>query len=137
MVSIGELSRATGVKVPTIRYYEEIGILDSPDRTDGNQRRYDQDAIDRLAFIRHARDLGLPISAVRSLIELTKNPDRPCAEADGIAKTHLDDIELRIARLVRLKQELGRILSSCNGGTMADCNVIGALADHSRCNGEH
>jgi DNA-binding transcriptional MerR regulator len=62
MYSIGELSRRTGVKVPTIRWYEQAGLLDEPGRTAGNQRRYARADLERLAFIRHARDLGLGIA---------------------------------------------------------------------------
>ena len=75
MFSIGEVARATGVKVPTIRYYEMIGLLDDPGRTAGNQRRYGQGEVDRLAFIRHARDLGFSLDAVRALIRLSRHPE--------------------------------------------------------------
>ena len=137
MLSIGELSRATGVKVPTIRYYEEIGLLDAPERSNGNQRRYSEQAQARLAFVRHGRDLGLSIDAIRSLIDLSRDPDRACAQADRIAQTHLEDISERIDKLQRLKRELERITASCDGGTMRDCKVIEALADHTGCAGEH
>ena len=70
MLSIGELSRLTAVKIPTIRYYEKIGLLSEPLRSEGNQRRYAKRELERLSFIRHARDLGLPILSIRELIEL-------------------------------------------------------------------
>ena len=70
MFSIGELSKRTKVKVPTIRYYEEMGLLAEAERTRGNQRRYDKAGLERLSFIRHARDLGFSIEAISSLIEL-------------------------------------------------------------------
>jgi DNA-binding transcriptional MerR regulator len=72
--SIGELSRRTAVKVPTIRYYEQIGLLPEPPRTEGQQRRYDKDAVARLAFIRHARELGFDLDAIRTLMSLQDNP---------------------------------------------------------------
>jgi len=74
MFSIGELSKQTNVKVPTIRYYEEIGILEPATRTEGNQRRYDAAGLERLSFIRHARELGFSIEAITSLIELQEHP---------------------------------------------------------------
>ena len=74
MLSIGELSRLTAVKIPTIRYYEKIGLLSEPVRSDGNQRRYPERELERLSFIRHARDLGLPITSIRELIELSNYP---------------------------------------------------------------
>ena len=79
MLTIGELSRRTGVKIPTIRYYEQMGLMAAAERSEGNQRRYGAEERDRLSFIRHARDLGLTIEAIRELIELSAHPDRPCA----------------------------------------------------------
>lgn len=70
MLTIGKLGEAAGVKVPTIRYYEQIGLLPEPDRSAGNQRLYGQSALDRLAFIRHARELGFPLDAIRDLLSL-------------------------------------------------------------------
>ena len=85
MFSIGELSKRTKVKVPTIRYYEEMGLLAEAERTGGNQRRYDKAGLERLSFIRHARDLGFSIEAILSLIELQEHPDRSCQAATEIA----------------------------------------------------
>ena len=136
MLTIGQLSRRTGVKVPTIRWYEQAGLIDEPGRTEGNQRRYGGADLERLAFIRHARDLGLGIEAIRELIELGAHPERPCADADGIAKSHLKNVRERIARLRRLEKELARI-SACHGETIGECHVLSALADHDQCAGEH
>ncbi|MCB1417237.1 MAG: helix-turn-helix domain-containing protein, partial [Nitratireductor sp.] len=111
MYSIGELSRATGVKVPTIRYYEQMGLLDAAERSEGNQRRYERKGLERLAFIKHARDLGLNIDAIRKLIRLSAHPDQPCDDADRIAKEQLSVVRDRIARLKRLESELERIAS--------------------------
>ena len=66
MFSIGSLSKQTGVKVPTIRYYEQIGLIDPAERTEGNQRRYRKEALQRLGFIKHARELGFSIETIRS-----------------------------------------------------------------------
>lgn len=85
MLSIGDLSKRTGVKVPTIRYYEQMGLLAAATRSEGNQRRYERSDLDRLAFIRHARDLGLDISAIRELIALGSHPQQPCGDIDRIA----------------------------------------------------
>ena len=83
--SIGELARVTGVKVPTIRYYEDIGLMAEAPRTEGGQRRYSARARDRLGFIAHARDMGFPLEAIRSLIDLSEHPEKPCEGADRIA----------------------------------------------------
>lgn len=76
MFSIGELSKRTGVKIPTIRYYEQMGSIDAPERSEGNQRRYTKDGLSRLSFIRHSRDLGFSIEAIKGLLELSQHPEK-------------------------------------------------------------
>jgi DNA-binding transcriptional MerR regulator len=137
MYSIGELSRRTGVKVPTIRYYEQMRLMEAPERSDGNQRRYGKPELERLAFIRHARDLGLAIDSIRELIELSNHPEMPCADADRIAKEQLASVRERITRLRKLESELERIATCCTGETVGDCYVIRALSDHTLCREEH
>ncbi|MCA1441565.1 helix-turn-helix domain-containing protein [Ensifer sp. IC4062] len=137
MYSIGDLSRRTGVKIPTIRYYEQMGLIDAPERSEGNQRRYEKRELERLAFIRHARDLGLSIDAIRDLLALSEHPERPCGEADRIATEHLASVRERIARLRKLESELERIVACHGDHTIGDCYVIRALADHSMCESEH
>ena len=138
MFSIGELSRRTNVKVPTIRYYEESGLLDAPERTEGNQRRYDAAGLERLSFIKHARDLGFSIEAIAALIELQGHPDRSCAEATDIASSQLSDVRAKIKRLRALEKELVRISKGCDGdGVSEDCYVLASLADHDLCEREH
>lgn len=133
MLSIGKLSRRTGVKQPTIRYYEQIELLPEPERSEGNQRLYDQVAVDRLTFIRHARELGFPLGAIRDLLSLTDDPAQPCDAADAIARAQLIEVQRRIARLEALKRELNRMIEQCRGGSIADCRVIEVLGDHSLC----
>lgn len=136
--SIGALSKATGVKVPTIRYYEQEGLINEPVRTEGNQRCYTEKDRERLAFIRHSRDLGLPMDAIRDLLELSAHPEAPCADVDRIADHQLKAVRERIKRLKRLEAELLRISESCDGNhPIADCNVMKAFADHGICGGEH
>ena len=136
--SIGELSRRTGVKVPTIRYYEKEGLLEEPARTAGNQRRYRDTDRERLGFIRHCRDLGLPMPAIRDLIELGQHPEKTCEAADRIAAQQLEAVRQRITRLKRLEVELSRIAASCKGpNKVTECNVLKAFADHSLCDEDH
>ena len=130
-LTIGRLAREGGCKVQTIRYYEQIGLMPEPARTEGNQRRYGPQHAQRLAFIRHARELGFPLEAVRELLSLSDDKDRSCAAADAIAKDHLVAVERRIARLNALKTELERMIEQCRGGSIADCRVIEVVADHS------
>lgn len=131
--TIGRLARATGCKVQTIRYYEQIGLLPEPVRSEGNQRLYGQADIDRLTFIRHARELGFPLQAIRDLLSLSDEPDHSCEAADAIARAQLAEVEHRIARLQALKVELNRMVAECSGGRVSDCRVIEVLSDHSLC----
>lgn len=124
MYTIGHVARATDCKVQTIRYYEQIGILPQAPRSEGNRRLYAQADIDRLAFIRHARELGFPLDSIRDLLSLSDNPDQPCDAADAIACRQLDQVNRRIERLNALKRELERMIKQCRGGKISDCRVI-------------
>lgn len=136
MFSIGELSNRTGVKIPTIRYYEQMGLIDAPERSQGNQRRFSKDGLKRLSFIRHSRELGFSIKDIRGLLELNQHPDKPCNDAHNIAVRHLGDVRARITKLRRLERELKRI-SACHADSIARCAVIETLADHSLCETDH
>ncbi len=132
-VPIGEAARQSGVKVPTIRYYEQIGLLPAPPRSEGNRRQYDTGDLRRLAFIHHARELGFEIDAIRALLALQDQPGQSCAVADQIARARLAEVEQRIASLMALKAELERMITGCSHGRVDQCRVIEALADHSQC----
>jgi len=138
MFSIGELSKRTGVKVPTIRYYEQMGLITPLERTEGNQRRYGKPELEQLGFIKHGRELGFSIDAISSLIALHDHPDRTCAEATEIAQSQLADVRAKIAKLTALETELTRLAKACDGdGIAGDCNVLAALADHQLCAADH
>ena len=127
--SIGELARRTRVKVPTIRYYEQIGLLPSPPRSEGQQRRYDASHAARLNFIRHARELGFEIGAIRELLAMNAKPDQSCVEVDEMARRHIAEIDRRIAHLTTLRAELQRTVDECGRGRVCECRVIETLAD--------
>jgi len=126
--SIGELARATGMKVETIRYYERIGLLPSPARTAGNYRAYIKPHLERLSFIRRGRDLGFSLDAVRELLRLSDDRQQPCDEVDQMAHTHLAEVESKIADLIALRGELKQLIEQCRRGTVAECRIIRALA---------
>lgn len=130
---IGSLAKRTGCKVQTIRYYEQVGLMPRPERTQGNQRLYGEAQADRLAFIRHSRELGFSLDAVRELLALSDDPHRSCEEADRIARSHLQEVKARIASLTVLKSELERMIRQCRRGPIADCRVIEVLSDHAKC----
>ena len=132
-LSIGALAERTGCNIQTIRYYEQIGLLPRPSRTEGGQRRYGVEIVHRLAFVRHARDLGFNIEAVRALMELAHAPERSCADVDRIAEAHLKAVDEKIAKLTALRTELRRMLKECGRGQIAECRIIESLRDQNIC----
>ena len=133
---IREVSKRCGVKVATIRYYEGIGLLAPSPRSRGNRRTYGTADAQRLTFIRHARELGFDIDAIRQLLALAGLPEQPCDGADAIARAHLAGIEDRIVRLVALCNELRAMVEPGPHGRIAECRVIEVLADHGKCQSE-
>jgi len=134
-ITTGEASRVSGVKIPTIRYYEQIGLLLAPARSGSQRRRYSGSDLRRLAFIRHARELEFEVEAIRALLSLQDDPNQPCIQADAIARARLAEVEGRIASLRALRAELARMLAQCASGRIADCRVIETLADTSHSHG--
>lgn len=125
---IGDIAKLTGTKVNTIRFYEDIGLMPEAARTAGGRRTYGDAEVRQLAFIRHARDLGFSTDEIRSLIALSSNPDQDCGQAGAIARRHLNDVEDRITRLLALRDALNEATRSCDGGKVADCRVMDAIA---------
>lgn len=134
ILTIGALAKRAATKVQTIRFYEDEGLMPAPARSEGGQRRYAKAHADRLAFIRHARELGFPLDAIRELLKLVDKPDQPCAEVDRVARDVLADVEAKITRLESLRTELQRMVRQCRHGRVSDCRVIKVLADHSHSN---
>ena len=129
--SIGDLARAEGCKVQTIRHYEQVGLMPPPPRTLGNQRRYGPAQLARLGFIRHGRELGFSLPAIQEMLALSDDPNRTCEEVDAIARHQLADVEIRIRRLQGLRRELQRMVRDCEGGRVGDCRILEVLSDHS------
>ena len=131
-IQIGEAARQSGVKIPTIRYYEQIGLLPAPDRTQSQRRVYSGADLRRLAFIRHARELGFEVDAIRTLLALQDDPHQSCAAADETARARLVEVDRRIASLQALRDELLRMVAGCATGRVEQCRVIETLSaqDH-------
>lgn len=127
MLMIGDLAAATGTKVNTIRFYEEIGLMRRAARTQSGRRTYGAGDLERLRFIRHARKLGFETQEIRSLLALSDDPERPCDEVTQIAVRHLDDVNEKIARLALLRDELEQIARSCAGGSVSECRIMDSL----------
>ncbi|MBI2753885.1 MAG: helix-turn-helix domain-containing protein [Betaproteobacteria bacterium] len=131
-LSIGFVARQTGCTVPTIRYYEEIGLLPSVARSETGHRHYGEAAVRRLTFIRRCRDFGFSIEQVRELVGLVDHPDRPCVEARDIASAQLAKVRDKLAELQSLEAGLSAFVVSCNaacaGGAVVDCTILEDLA---------
>jgi len=131
-MGIGDLAAETGVKVVTIRYYEQIGVLPAVKRTSGNYRSYGGNHLRRLRFVGRCRDLGFTLRQVRDLLRLSAEHGPSCAEVCEIAEQQRRAVEDKIADLKRLATELGRIGASCDGRrAMAECRIIEALSSWS------
>ncbi|MCW8883985.1 MAG: helix-turn-helix domain-containing protein [Motiliproteus sp.] len=144
LFTIGQLSKQTGCKVPTIRYYEGIELLPNPPRTEGGQRRYNAHHLQTLRFICHGRELGFPIKAIRELLELDQfqqdsraSTEDGCHRADQIALEHLHRIERKIDQLSGLRDELKMMINACKSGDNHSCQVMSVLADHQLCQHSH
>jgi len=129
-ITIGELSRRTGCKVETVRYYERVGLMPPAPRSAGRYRLYRDDDVRRLAFVRRARELGFTLDAVRMLLTLARDQHGgPCAEAREVAAAHLADVRAKIADLRAMERVLGDAVARCAAGGDAGCPVIDTLAD--------
>lgn len=126
-LTIGKLAKETGTTVETIRYYERVGLVAAPARTIGNYRSYHPDDLERLRFIRRTRDLGFSLDEVRALLDMAVERDRDCGQVDDMANRHLVAIDRKIADLTALRRELAGVISSCSGGTVAECRILQAF----------
>jgi DNA-binding transcriptional MerR regulator len=136
-IAIGKLADIAATKVQTIRYYEEIGLIRPFTRSEGGHRLYGPEDVKRLKFIRHARELGFGIEEIRELLHLSDTPDTSCAAADAIARSHLEQVEIRMKKLQALRKELKRMVEECSHGHVSQCRVIEVLKDHRHCASEH
>lgn len=134
--SIGDLSERTGCKVPTIRFYEQKGLLPEPRRSEGGQRRYTASGLQCLRFICHARQLGFSLAATSKLLALNAPDATEVEHADGLVADQIRVVKLKIKRLRSLQKELERMLASCDSD-QHDCAVIEALANHELCDSDH
>ncbi|MBY0297642.1 MULTISPECIES: MerR family transcriptional regulator [Methylobacterium] len=127
-MTIGNLAKATGTRVETVRWYEKVGLLPEPERSGGNYRLYGPGHLRRLSFIRRGRALGFTVEQIRDLLALSDDRERSCGEVDTIARAHLADVERKLADLTRLAAELREVIGQCGCGSVADCRIIEALS---------
>ena len=125
--AIGAMSRETGVNIETIRYYERIGIMPKPDRTEGGNRQYNYDQLKRLFFIKRCRELGFSIEEIKALLRMTDRQDFTCGEVHTMTIGHLSNVKKKINDLRRLEKVLKSMADECSRGDVPDCPVIDTL----------
>jgi MerR family mercuric resistance operon transcriptional regulator len=129
--SVGELATAGGCKVETVRYYEKIGLMPDPPRTEGGHRLYSLVLLKRLTFIRRSRELGFPIEQIRELLRFVDEPGHTCGEVKGMAMLQARSIQEKIDDLRRLQKALNAMAARCKGKDYAleNCPIVDALFD--------
>ncbi len=123
----GVIAKRTGVNIETVRYYERIGLLPAPPRSEGGHRIYDEDLLRRLNFIRRCRELGFALDEIRGLLGLVDGGGYTCGEVEVLTTVHLEDVRRKLADLKRLEKVLGEMVARCAGGEVPECPVIEAL----------
>lgn len=128
VLTIGALSQRTGVNIETIRYYERIGLLPPPFRSDGRRRLYDDQLARRLQFVRRGRELGFSLDEIRALLRLADQNGLGCAEARDITLGHLADVRGKIADLKKLERLLSRMANACEANQLPQCPILDTLS---------
>lgn len=123
----GQLAKAAGVNLETVRYYENIKLMPPPPRTEGGHRTYGGTHIQRLTFIRRSRELGFSIEEIRALLALAAPHQGSCAEVKNIAAGHLAEVRAKLADLAKLEAILAETISRCTGDAAAPCPVLDML----------
>lgn len=126
-LTIGRLAQSAGVNLETIRYYERIGLMPEPSRTSGGHRSYAPEHVQRLRFIRRARELGFGLDAIRRLISLSNPGIAACREVRDMAQDHIASVDAKIADLQRLRRVLRQAVADCHDGDTVRCPVIEEL----------
>ena len=126
-MNIGEAAKASGVSAKMVRHYESIGLLAAPARTDAGYRVYGPREVHVLRFIRHSRDLGFSLEQIRALLGLWQDRARPSREVRALARTHLAELEAKLAELQAMKATLEQLVSSCHGDERPDCPILDSL----------
>ncbi len=124
---IGAMARETNVNIETIRYYERIGIMPEPDRTEGGNRQYNHDQLKRLFFIKRCRELGFSIGEIRQLLQMVDANDFTCGEVHAMTMDHLAVVRRKLSDLRRLEKSLKAMVAECSKGDLPDCPVIDTL----------
>jgi MerR family mercuric resistance operon transcriptional regulator len=125
---IGGLSKRAEVNIETIRYYERIGLMPAPPRSEGGQRIYDDEHFKRLAFIRRNRQLGFSLGDIRALLAVVGKNEYGCDAVRDLIVAHLANIRQKIADLRQMERALKNMASQCESGSVPDCPVLETLS---------
>lgn len=123
----GELAKRTGCNAETIRYYEKIGLLPEPTRSESGYRQYDETHEQRLRFIMRGRELGFVIEDLKSLLDLVDRRAVSCCEVEKLARNHLDSVREKISDLKQMESVLSETVNSCSGADVPECPLIDTL----------
>lgn len=126
-LTIGRLSARAAVNIETVRYYERIGLVPSPPRTEGGHRLYGEAHVKKLIFVRRARELGFTLKEIRALLRLADERPPSCARARSLATTHLADVRGKISDLKRMERVLTETIALCEEGDRPECPLLEAL----------
>jgi len=126
-IGIGEMSRQTGVGIETIRYFEKIGMMPAPGRSEGGNRQYTNDHLQRLFFINRSRQIGFSQSEIKALLSMVDAKNITCAEVHSITTEHIADIRKKIRDLQNLETVLTQMAKECSRGDIPDCPIIETL----------
>lgn len=124
---IGETSKRSGVHIETIRYYERSGIMPKPNRSAGGQRVYNNEQLQRLAFIKRCRELGFSLGEVRDLLDFVESDNKTCKEVHALTVNHLTEIRQKIANMRKIERVLKAMSDQCSQGNAPDCPIIDDL----------
>ena len=127
----GEVAEKADVNPETLRYYEREELIPTPRRSDGGFRLYDEHYVDRLRFIKRAKDLGFTLAEVKGLLDLRVDNDAMCQDVKAQAEDKLEDVEEKIRDLQRIRDALTRLAAACEGGVgpTSECPILEAMAD--------
>ena len=129
-LTIGKVARLAGVGVETIRFYEREGLIEEPPRWPSGYRRYPEETVARIRFIRRAKELGFSLKEIKELLELRLDPEATCGDIRRRAYKKISDIEKRIAMLQKMKAALETLTAACRGGgPINECPILEALED--------
>lgn len=124
MYTIGQLSSTCDTKIPTIRYYEEVGLLSAPSRSSGNHRLYSEEHRERLTFIYRAKRLGFSQREIKELLALGDVKPDVCGQVMSLTTTHLKIVKSKIEELKQIEKTLKSLLLNCKPETGKNCPII-------------